>query len=188
MKNIRPLLAVALAVSLAGCSGCSDTPYKRIATAYHTLDLFKALVEDFDGAVTKYAAAKQTECLKTHRPKTKEFDACVMPAVRLLRAWTGKKNGKPTGKGVLPAIQSTQRAAAIELKAVLAYIKSHEAECGKKDAPKNCTGDWQGLLKPSVCALMEIIDRAVKLGAYDVTTNRTYLMVKAAIAGFTCNR
>lgn len=177
------LLTVLVAVS---CGGCGDKPYQHIATAYHTLDLVRDLAESVDQAIGKYATAEDARCTTKHGAGTDGYRECIKPALGLLRTWTGVSKGKPTGKGVLPAVQSAQRAAAIELRATYRYIKDHEDKCGGDNPPPDCKGQWKKLLLPSLCALVEIVDRATKIGAYDVTTKTYYTAVKTLLEGFTC--
>lgn len=182
----RAFLGLLLAFSLAGCSGCADTPYKKLARGYRAVNLSARLVEDFDSAVARYLSTQHETCKAKYKSKTPEFDQCVLPAVKLARAWTGKVAGKDTGKGVLPTIQSAQKAARVALDAAYDYIKSNESLCKSDTAPKDCTGNWQALMKPSLCALAEIVDRGVKLGAYKVTGNTTYGLVMEYVKTFSC--
>jgi hypothetical protein len=168
--------------------GCGDTPYKRLARGYRAVNLSARLAEQFDESLEKYLTTKHAECKKKHKAKTPEFDKCILPALRIVRAWTGKAAGKPTGKGVLPALQSAQKASRLALDAAYDYVLANEKACAGATAPAKCKADWKKLIKPSLCALSEIIDRAVKLGVINVTNNPTYKTVMTVVRGFACGR
>lgn len=179
-------LAVIVAVSL--CVSCATAPYKRLATGYNTTLAVKHLAEVFDGAVKRFLEAKLIECRLLHKAKTAAFDKCVIPAVRLSRAWTGEKAGVKTGKGALPVLQAAQKTTKIVLDAAYEYVKSHEQACSGKTPPKNCHGDWRVVLKPGVCAAWVVVDVGVKLGAYRTTNDPTYKLVAAFVDAFACGR
>jgi hypothetical protein len=184
MKNAWAIALVA--VMVGGCGGCGATPYKRLAQAYRAVNYSARVAEDFDASLAKYLVAKHAACKATHKPKTAEFDKCVLPVLRISRTWTGRRAGKPTGKGVLPALQSAQKATRLALDAAYDYVKSHEDECQKKEAPAKCSGDWKVLLRPSLCALAELVGRAIKIGAFQSSESAAYKTVMALIAGFVC--
>jgi len=184
MLNLR--LAVAVAALL--CVSCANTPYKRLATGLNFVILTKTLAENFDGAVKRFLEAKRIECKLLHQAKTEGFDKCVLPAVRLSRAWTGEKAGAKTGKGALPVLQAGQKTTKLALNMAYDYVKSNEQACSGKTPPKNCHGDWKALMKPGVCALWTVVDAGVKLGAYRTTNDPTYKLVSAAVAAFACGR
>jgi hypothetical protein len=186
----RILLATFAAMLLAMANGsCGGTPYKRIATAHRVLNHTVTLTEAFDRGVAAWARGEHRRCLTAHKAKTKEFGACVMPALKFLRHWTGMVNGKPTGKGVLPAIQSAQKATRLVLDAAFAYVAKHERACSaRKGAEKEACdkkGDaWKVALRPGACALIEVVDRGVKVGAYRVAADPTYKLAKAGLSAF----
>jgi len=181
---MRRVILICAAVAMV--TGCTNTPYKRIATALNTLAQTKLLFEQFDAAVKNFVVVKRAECKTKHAVKTAEYDQCILPAIRLARAWTGEKNGVATGKGALPILQRAQKAAAIALFGAYDYVKSNEAACAKADAPKECHGDWEVLLKPGACAAWQVVDIGVKLGAFSATENKYYKLVGGAINAFAC--
>jgi hypothetical protein len=162
------------------------TPWKRLATGYNTVSLTKDLGEKFDAAVKKFLETKRTECKAKHAIKTAEFDTCVLPAVRLSRAWTGEKAGKKTGKGALGILQACQKTTKLALNGAYDYLKSNEKACSGKSPPKDCHGDWKVLMKPGVCALWTIVDTGVKIGAFSATDSPTYKLVAASVDAFAC--
>jgi hypothetical protein len=177
---------VMLVALTLGSAGCANTPYKRLATGYNVVNLTKKLGENFDSSVKQFLEAKRTECKAIHATKTAEFDKCVLPAVRLSRAWTGEKNGVKTGKGGLSLLQASQKATKLALNAAFDYVKSNEAACSGDNPPKDCHGDWKVVLKPGFCAAWAVVNAGVKLGAYNATNDPTYKMVSVAIAAFVC--
>ena len=182
------VLALALALTLAGCSSCKTSPYRGLARGYRATNYSARFAEQFDAALAKYLESQRTLCKSKHKTQTPEYDQCILPALRISRAWTGRKAGKETGKGVLPTLQSAQRATRIALDAAYDYVKSHEAECKKEHAQKKCTGDWMALLKPSLCALSELVDRAIKIGAFKTHGNETYKTIMTIVQGFACRK
>ena len=172
MKRITLLLAFALALT-----SCGDTPYKALSRGYRAVLLTKTFGELVDGTVKGHLEAVRAECTKKHAVQTAEYDACVLPAVRFSRSWTGIKNGKPTGKGVLPALQSAQKATKLSLDVAFEYIKSHEKECGAKPTPSKCYGNWINALKKGLCPLVELVDRGIKIGAMKWQSNAVYQTV-----------
>jgi hypothetical protein len=181
MNRIVPVLFCAVLAP-----SCSSTPYKRIATAYNFLAESKTLGEKVDAGVKAFLAAKRVECKAKHAIKNAEYDKCVLPAVRLSRIWTGEKAGKKTGKGALQLLQAGQKTTKFALNAVYDYVKSHEKECGKDDAPKECSAAWKVLMKPGACALWTVADAGVKAGAFKTTNDPTYKLVAAAVSAFAC--
>lgn len=183
--NLVALVALAL-LALGACNGCGGTPYKKLARGYLAVNYSARLAEQFDSALQKYVAGQRAACKAKHAIKTPEYDKCVLPAVRLARAWTGKKAGQPTGKGILPALQSAQKVTRLGLDTAYDYIKGHEEECKKEGAPAKCTGDWKKTMKPALCGLSELVDRAIKLGAYKATGDATYKTVMALVKTMAC--
>jgi hypothetical protein len=175
MKKISFIVFVLL---LVGCNG----PYKNLVRGYHAVNYSARLVEDFDKVFAEHMRRVKANCISKHGAKTREFDQCVLPTVRISRTWTGVKNGKDTGKGVLPAIQSAQRVAKLALDTAYDIIKANDGQCNSA----KCKVDWIGIMTPSLCMLAEIVDRAVKLGAYKVTKNVAYSTVMALVKTFTC--
>lgn len=179
---MKYLCAIVLAVVLAaGCGGCGDTPYKRVAIAYQTVNYTARLVEDFDGALSKWMADVHADCKAKHNPPTSEFDQCVKPALDAGRVWTGKVNGVDTGKGVLPITQAAQKAARLSVDAAYDYLKGHEGACsGKGDATCNAKLEaWKAALRPGLCAFVPVIQSAIKLGAFKATEEPVYRTVMA---------
>lgn len=176
----------ALAIAVTAALGCGGTPYKRIATGYRTVNYSARLAEDFDGALATYLQAQRDTCKAKHGLKTPGFDTCILPTLRVARTWTGKVDGVDTGKGVLPTLQSAQKVTRLSLDATYDYIQSHEKECTGKAAPAKCTGDWMALMRPVLCATAEVVDRAVKLGAYKTTDDATYKLVMGFVSTLAC--
>ncbi|MCP4573329.1 MAG: hypothetical protein GY838_13320 [bacterium] len=179
-------LAVVLAAAL--CMSCSVTPWKRLATGYNFVSLTKTLGEKFDSSVKKFLEVKRAECKAAHAIKTAEYDKCVLPAVRLSRAWTGEKAGKKTGKGGLGILQAGQRTTKLALDAAFDYVKTHEKACSGEAPPKDCHGDWKVLIKPGICAAWTVVDLGVKIGAFKTTDDPTYKLVAASVDAFACGR
>jgi hypothetical protein len=177
MKRMTTFSIAALMAITMGCSNCGDSPYKRVARGYRAVNLTARLAEDFDDAVKKHLEVKHAQCKATHKIKTAEFDACVLPAVRLSRTWTGSKAGQPTGKGVLPTLQDAQRVTRLALDTAYDYVKGHEAECKGKTPPAACGTYWVKLLRPSLCALVVLVDRGMKIGAFSKAQSTTYKTV-----------
>ncbi|KKN87399.1 hypothetical protein LCGC14_0258540 [marine sediment metagenome] len=177
-------LAAIMAVAL--CMSCGATPWKRLATGYNIVSLTKTLGEKFDGAVKNFLTVKRAECKAKHAIKTPEFDKCVLPAVRLSRAWTGERAGKKTGKGALSVLQAAQKTTKLALNGAYDYVKSNEQACSGDSPPKDCHGDWSVTLKPGACALWTVVDLGVKLGAFDATNDPTYKLVAASVDVFAC--
>lgn len=189
-KTHGALLALLLVATGASACDCAGTPYKRIAVAHATINAVARFVETFDRAVAGWMRSKAAECKAKHGAKTPGYAECVKPALAFAETWTGeKRDGTKTGRGVLPTIQSTQRAARLALDAAFDYVKAHEQACGKKDPPDKACSEkleaWRAVIKPGVCGLWVIVDRAVKLGAYKATADPTYQML-AGLAGGLC--
>jgi hypothetical protein len=193
---MRKILNVTLAGVLAACvliacDGCAGTPYKRIALGQSMLGHSVELTESFDRGTAKWAQGEHERCLKAHGMKTPEYATCIKPALDFLVHWTGKNRGKPTGRGVLPMVQSAQRATRLVLDAALDYVKANETACSKDNgkADPTCNAKlaaWKATLKPGLCALVAIIDRGIKLGAYKATESAVYKTV-VGIASTICN-
>jgi hypothetical protein len=178
MKPLSRLLAV-FALTLAACGGCSQTPYQKLAWGFRTVSWTSDLAEGFDAALKDYGETQHTLCIAKAPSASQEYATCIRPALDLLRAWTGEETGKPTGKGVLPAIQSAQKVARLSLNAAYDYILSNGGKCHEEDAEcQKKLGAWKVLMKPGLCALVEIVDRAVQLGAYKTTEDPAYKAVK----------
>jgi hypothetical protein len=184
MLNLRSAVAVAALL----CVSCASAPYKGLATGYNAVGAAKRLGEAFDGSVKRFLEAKRIECKLLHKIKTAEYDKCVLPAVRLSRAWTGEKAGVKAGKGALPILQAAQKATKRALDAAYDYVQSHELACSGKSPSKKCHGDWKVLLKPGLCAAWTVVDAGVKLGAYRTTSDPTYKLVAAVVDAFACGR
>jgi hypothetical protein len=172
---MRRLLIVLAALALMGCGN----HYQRIATAHRVLGHVKNFVESFDRALASWLTSEKRRCLKMHRLKTAEFAACVGPALKLSRAWTGKVRGVDTGKGILPAIQSSQRTARLSLDAAYDYVKA--SGC-KGQACEDKLNAWLQPLKLTLCATREIVDRAIKIGAYKAAQDPTYQTITGVFA------
>jgi len=180
---------IAAAIFLTGCgSGCGTAPYKGIAYGQKIVDYSARLTERFDEGVDKWAKAKDAECTQKHGAKTPGYAKCIDQVLKFLRAWTGKVKGKPTGKGILPAIQSAQKATRLELDAAFDYVKAHENAC--KGGDKKCNAKieaWKAAIKPAVCGLKEAVDRGIKIGAYKVTQDPIYKLIMG-FAGLVCGK
>jgi hypothetical protein len=175
MKRIY--LAIAALFAFTSCD-CGGRPYKGIAYGYKAVNYSARLTESFDGALDLWAKAKDAECSAKHQAKTVEYAKCVNPALKFLRTWHGKVLGKPTGKGILPAIQSAQKTTRLELDAAYDYIKANETACINGDAKCDAKIEaWKAALKPGLCGLKEAVDRAIKIGAYKISQDATYKMV-----------
>lgn len=175
---MKYLLSLVLALALIACNGCSQGPYKRIAIAYKVGMELKPVVESVDRSFKTWGALEHRRCAVAHKVKTPEYNKCVDPAYKLLKQWSK----------VLPTIQSGQYAYKKSLDAAFDFVKKNEKKCGKKDAPKDCKPDYLAL-KPGGCALIEIVDRGIKLGAYQTSKNDIYLMAKGALLSlFKCGQ
>jgi hypothetical protein len=184
MNRIVPVLfcgAIALLMS------CGDTPYKKIARGYRFVRLSARLAEDFDWSLKKAMADVHASCKAKHGVKTPGFDKCVLPLLRVVRAWTGVTNGQSTGKGVLSLLQAAQKVTKLAIDAVFDYVVSHKKECGTNPPPKKCSADWKAGMKPATCGLWTIVEAGIKAGAYKATKDPTYLAVKTAVVAFACN-
>lgn len=184
---MQRIFSVMLAVLLL--VACGGTPYKRIAFGYNALDHTVRLTEGFDRAVAKWAKANHEKCLKAHGAKNVGYAKCVTPTLDFLVYWTGKRGGKPTGKGVLPAIQSAQKMTRLALDATFDYVRTHEKACtkdgGKADPECNKKLEaWKATLRPGLCVLVEGVDRGIKLGAYKATESTVYKTVVGIAATF----
>jgi hypothetical protein len=160
---------------------CSQTQYDKLAWGFRSLEWSAQLAEGFDGALKVFLAKEHDRCL-VHGAKTPEFVKCIDPALAISRAWTGEVNGKDSGKGVLPALQSGQRVARLSLNAAYDYLKSKDGKCDVKTDPTcaKAMGDWKVLFMPVACAAIELVDRAFKLGVYtSVLMDPAYQAVKA---------
>ncbi len=184
----RMVMAVLAALLLGACgSSCKGSHYKKISSGHNWIGRIKVLTEAFDTGLSEWVTAEGQRCKKEHGPKTPKFAVCVKPALSFSRYWTGKVMGAPTGRGILPAIQSAQKAARHSLNAAFDYVKANEAACGMKKETaerKACekkVGAWKKLLKPGACALIEMIDRGVKLGAYKVVGHVGYKLAKTLV-------
>lgn len=166
-----------LLTAFALVMGCG-TPYKNLAYSYAVLNQTRDVAEGFDRSFKAFGLAEHERCARAHGVKTPAYATCIDPAYSFLVAWTGQRNGVDTGKGILPAIQTTQSAARRTMDGTYDYIKGHESECKKKTPPPDCKYDLM-LLKPVGCALIEVADRAVKLGAISVTENEYYKLALA---------
>lgn len=186
--NAVAFAALLVALALVGCDGCKGDAFQRIATANRVVNATARLTEDTDRAFKAWGATMNANCLKLHGAKTPEYAKCVKPALDLLRAWTGEVNGKPTGKGILPAIQSAQRAARLSLDAAFDYVKANDAKAKcETDECKKKIQAWRALIRPGVCALVEIVDRGIKLGAVKLSEDPTYKIVKG-FADASCSK
>lgn len=183
----RIYISVVALLALTSCD-CGGTPYKGLAYGYKAVTCSARLTEQFDAAVDVWAKAKDVECTAKHQAKTAEYAKCVEPTLAFLRLWHGKVKGVPTGKGILPAIQSAQRATRLALDAAYDYIDANESAC--KDGDAKCSAKveaWKAALKPALCGLKEAVDRAVKIGAYKVTQDATYKTVMG-LADLMCGK
>jgi len=175
-------------LATAGCSGCAAaTPYKRLAIAYTTTSKFARFVESFDRALARYAKAEDARCTAAATTSSTldqaAYAKCMRPTIKLLVAWTGQWKGQPSGKGVLPTIQDAQRATRMSLDAAFDYVQANESACGKQTGQeaKRCAdrvAAWRKVLRPGLCALVTVVDRAVKIGAYKTTQDSTYQLVR----------
>jgi len=194
MRKVMVLLTALTLLAAAGCGGCAGKPYKGIATAQVTLNKFARFVEGFDRSVKAFLQSEDARCTKAHTATEDgkldkvKYAKCISPALKLSVIWTGEWKGKKTGKGVLPAIQDAQRATRHSLDGAFDYVKANEDACGKKDGEeaKKCkekVGAWRKVIKPAVCGLVPVVDRAVKIGAYKASTDATYTMIKGLAQG-----
>lgn len=186
---MRPTMFLVLLVTLfelAACGGCGGDSWKGLAWGYRVLTYSAELTETIDKGFAEYAQAEHLRCEKLHPSKTPEFAACVKPALELLRKWTGQNRGSSSGAGVLPSIQSAQRAARLALDAAFDFLKAKGSACKPDDAEcKAKLEAWKAAIKPGLCSLAEIVDLAVKIGAYKATTSTAYVAVREA-AGAVC--
>jgi hypothetical protein len=180
------------AVFFAGCNaGCAGKPYKTLATAYSTVNKFATFVEAFDRSVKAYLQAEDERC--SAKAKTagkldaKKYGDCMRPVLKFSVVWTGEWRGKKTGKGVLPSIQDAQRATRHSLDGAFDYVEKNESACGKKEgaeaeACRKKVAAWRALLKPVLCALVPVVDRGIKLGAFKTTEDPTYKLIRGLAA------
>jgi len=199
---MRPLIVFLFvaALGLVGCGGCGGEPFRRLAWGFRTVNYTAELTESVDKAFAAYGSAEMTRCKAAHpaAPPASTGDAtatpiaspeyvkCIMPAVKLLRAWSGEEKGKPTGAGILPAIQSAQRAARLSLDAAFDFLHARGGKCKAEDTECSAKLEaWKAAIRPGLCALWEIVDRGVQLGAFTATTSSAYKTVKE-MAGALC--
>jgi len=189
MRKVTLLLMALVLLVTTGCNGCAHTPYKRLATAYTTVNKFARLVEAFDRSVKSYLKAEDERCVKAStavedgKLDQAKYGACIKPALKFSVAWTGEWKGKKTGKGVLPAIQDAQRTTRHGLDGAFDYVQANEKACGKKEgaeaeACKKKVDAWKKLIKPAVCGIVPLVDRGIKLGAFKASEDPTYKVVK----------
>ena len=175
---IGRMCAVLLMAMAVGNCDCGGTPYKGIAYGQKIVDYSARITEKFDEGVDTWAKMEDAKCTAKHGAKTAEYAGCIKKALDFLRAWNGKVMGKPTGKGILPAIQSAQRATRHALDAAFDYVAKNEDACKKGDAAcSKKTEAWKAALKPGLCALKAVVDRAVKIGAYKATQDSYWKLV-----------
>jgi hypothetical protein len=183
MKWVKFLFAFVLVMMMT--SACAQTQYQRLAWGFRSVEWSAQFGEGFDLALKSFLKKEHDRCL-VHGSKTPEFVACIKLALDVSRAWTGEENGKDTGKGILPALQSAQKATRLSLNGAYDYIKSKGGKCNEKTDPScaKAMGDWKKLILPSACAALELADRAFKLGAFtNITTDPAYQAIKTFAEG-----
>lgn len=127
MGKLRNFLVLAvLTVVLTAC----PNPYR---IAWITGSGFRSTAEQAEHVLAEHLKAKNTECLKTTKPRTPEYAACIKPAYDPVVKWI---------QYYRPAINSS----------LVLFVTSLQLAEASKDKKL----PWVDYLMPGLCALAEV--------------------------------
>lgn len=191
MNVTKARVILALGVLLVGaCGSCKgNKQWRDLAIGYKVLAASKTFGESVDKGIKTGLLSQKAKCLKQYQPKTPAFAGCMSKMLKVSQTWTGEAYGKKTGKGVLPLLQAAQKSTRLSLDTAVDYmveLEKKEKTC--KDDPEclKKVSAWQTALKGAVCAVLPVVDAALKAGAKGLTDDPTYKVVLGLVKGFTC--
>jgi hypothetical protein len=190
MRKSKVILALAVGALLGACGSCKgNKQWRDLAIGYKVLAASKTFGESVDKGIKTGLLSQKAKCLKKYQPKTPAFAGCISKMLKVSQTWTGEVRGKKTGKGVLPLLQAAQKSTRLSLDTAVDYmVELEKKEKACKDDPEclKKVNAWQTALKGAVCAVLPVVDAALKAGAKGLTDDPTYKIVVGLVKGFTC--
>lgn len=188
----KVILALCVGALLVACGSCrGNKQWRDLAIGYKVLAASKTFGEAVDKGIKTGLLSQKAKCLKKYQPKTPAFAGCISKMLKVSRAWTGEVRGKPTGKGVLPLLQAAQKSTRLSLDTAVDYmveLEKKEKACKDDSECLKKVSAWQTALKGALCAVLPIVDAALKAGAKGLADDSTYKVVVGFIGAFACPR